>query len=117
MLCKPKRLFSLTYFRLGTFCNPLMLGIDYPTSYKTTIPDYVPLTTADLAYLKGTADFLGIDPYTATVVSAPSYGIAACAANTSDPFFPYCVNQSTITTNGWNIGYRSYSYVYITPTY
>jgi len=104
-------------FQLGTFCNPLMLGIDYPESYKTTIPDYVPLSKSDLAYLNGTADFLGIDPYTATVVSAPSYGIQACAANISDPFFPYCVNQSTITTNGWNIGYRSYSYVYITPTY
>ncbi|OCK85640.1 glycoside hydrolase family 1 protein [Lepidopterella palustris CBS 459.81] len=104
-------------FQLGTFCNPLMLGIDYPDSYKETIPDYVPLTPSDLAFLKGTADFLGIDPYTATVVSPPSYGIQACAANTSDPLFPYCVNQSTTTTNGWNIGYRSYSYVYITPTY
>lgn len=104
-------------FQLATFCNPLLLGIDYSTSYKATILDYVPLNTSDLVYLKGTADFLGIDPYTATVVSAPSYGIASCAANSSDPLFPYCVNQSAITTNGWNIGYRSYSYVYLTPTY
>ncbi|KAK6836818.1 hypothetical protein PG987_007313 [Apiospora arundinis] len=104
-------------FQLATFANPIFLGKDYPEAFKMTIPDYVPLTEADLEYINGTADFLGIDPYTATVVSPPSYGIAACAANTSDPFFPYCVNQSTTTTTGWNIGYRSESYVYMTPVY
>jgi beta-glucosidase/6-phospho-beta-glucosidase/beta-galactosidase len=108
-------------FQLGPFCNPLYLGIDYPDSYKATISDYVPLTSEDLAYLNGTADFIGIDPYTATVVAPPTPGSAEsimdCASNTSSPFRPYCVNQTTITTNGWNIGYRSQSYVYITPTY
>ncbi|KAK8079226.1 beta-glucosidase [Apiospora phragmitis] len=104
-------------FGLATFANPLFLGQDYPEAFKMTIPDYVPLTAADLAFLNGTADFLGIDPYTATVVSPPRHGIAACAANASDPLFPYCVQQSTSTTTGWNIGYRSESYVYMTPTY
>ncbi|KAH7031364.1 beta-glucosidase A [Microdochium trichocladiopsis] len=104
-------------FQLATFGNPIFLGKDYPEAFKMTIPDYVPLSADDLAYINGTADFLGIDPYTATVVSPPDYGIPACASNSSDPFFPYCVNQSTLTTNGWNIGYRSQSYVYITPTY
>lgn len=104
-------------FQLATFANPIFLGIDYPDAYKMTIPDYVPLTAADLAYINGTADWFGVDPYTATVVKPPSYGIAACAANTSDPFFPYCVNQSTLNTWGWDIGYRSQSYVYITPTF
>ena len=43
--------------------------------------------------------------------------ILECATNSSSTYFPYCVNQSTLTTTGWNIGYRSESYVYITPTY
>jgi beta-glucosidase/6-phospho-beta-glucosidase/beta-galactosidase len=47
-------------FQLGTFCNPIFLGIDYPDAYKMTIPDYVPLTKEDLAYISNTADFLGI---------------------------------------------------------
>lgn len=104
-------------FQLATFANPIFLGRDYPEAYKMTVPDYVPLSAADLAYANGTADFLGIDPYTATVVAAPAQGIAACAANASDPLFPYCVEQGTTTTTGWSVGYRSQSYVYLTPTY
>ncbi|KAL8383649.1 hypothetical protein RB595_010718 [Gaeumannomyces hyphopodioides] len=104
-------------FQLATFANPLFLGLDYPEAFKMTITNYVPLTAEDLAYLNGTADFLGIDPYTATVVSPPDEGIAACAANMSNPLFPYCVKQGVTTTTGWNIGYRSQSYVYMTPTY
>src|SRR4051794_31935756 len=103
-------------FQLATFANPIFLGIDYPEAYKITIPDYVPLTAEDLAYINHTADFLGIDPYTATVISAPPGGIAACAANSSSPNYPYCVTQETTNIFGWNIGYRSQSYVYITPT-
>ncbi|KAF4553720.1 Hypothetical protein D9617_6g094520 [Elsinoe fawcettii] len=108
-------------FQLGPFCNPIFLGQDYPDSYKTTIKDYIPLTQSDLEYINGTADFLGIDPYTATVISPPIpdsiASIASCAANSSSPFRPYCVNQTTTNIFGWNIGYRSQSYVYITPTY
>lgn len=77
----------------------------------------MPLTAADLAYINGTADFFSIQPYTATVVSPPNDTIAACAANISHPLRPYCVTQSTTTTTGWNIGYASQSYVYITPAY
>lgn len=105
-------------FQLATFANPIFLGQDYPSSYKDTIQDYVPLSAADLAYINGTADFFSIDPYTATVVSPPpDTSIKDCAANISHPLRPYCVTQSTTTTTGWNIGYRSQSYVYITPTY
>ncbi|ETN40895.1 uncharacterized protein HMPREF1541_05175 [Cyphellophora europaea CBS 101466] len=108
-------------FQLGPFCNPIYLGLDYPDSFKSTISDYVPLNATDLAYLNGTADFLGIDPYTATVIAPPTPdsidSIASCAANASSPFRPYCVNQTTLTTTGWNVGYRSQSYVYLTPTY
>lgn len=104
-------------FQLATFGNPIFLGIDHPEAYKMTIPDYAPLTTEDLVYIGNTSDFFGVDPYTATVVTPPSYGFAACAANSSDTFFPYCANQSTLTSNGWDVCYRSQSYVYITPTY
>ncbi|KAI7201141.1 hypothetical protein D0869_05237 [Hortaea werneckii] len=108
-------------FQLGPFCNPIYLGIDYPESYKMTIDDYVPLSEEDLKYIGGTADFLGIDPYTATVITPPvedsQESIMECASNYSSPYRPYCVNQTTTNIFGWNIGYRSESYVYITPTY
>ncbi|KAK7747810.1 hypothetical protein SLS62_008846 [Diatrype stigma] len=106
-------------FQLATFANPLFLGADYPDAFKITVPDYVPLSADDLAYLNGTADIFGVDPYTATVVSPPDTpdGIAGCAANASDPLWPYCVQQEAVTANGWNIGYRSESYVYTAPTY
>lgn len=108
-------------FQLGPFCNPIFLGKDYPESYKATIHDYVPLTPEDLEYMNGTADYLGIDPYTATVIAPPSPGdkgsILECAGNYSSSYRPYCVNQTTVDVYGWNIGYRSQTYVYITPTY
>ncbi|UPX20750.1 uncharacterized protein EKO05_0010971 [Ascochyta rabiei] len=106
-------------FQLATFANPIFLGIDYPASYRMTVADYVPLSSSDLAYLKGTADFFSIQPYTATVVSPPpSSSIADCASNITHPLRPYCVTQSTtVHDTQWNIGYRSQSYVYITPTY
>ena len=104
-------------FQLATFANPIFLGLDYPEAYKMTVADYVPLTAKDLAYINGTADFFAVDPYTATTVAPPSQGIAACASNVSDPFYPYCVNQTTTNKYGWDIGYRSQSYVYITPTF
>lgn len=105
-------------FQLATFANPIFLGQDYPESFTSTIADYVPLSDNDLQYINGTADFFSIQPYTATVVSPPPNDtISNCAANTSHPLRPYCVTQSTTTTTGWNIGYRSQSYVYLTPTY
>ncbi|KAK3209296.1 hypothetical protein GRF29_69g1346772 [Pseudopithomyces chartarum] len=105
-------------FQLATFANPIFLGIDYPEAFKSSVADYVPLSASDLAYLNGTADFFSIQPYTATVVSPPANStIEDCATNITHPLRPYCVTQSTTTTTGWNIGYRSQSYVYIAPTY
>ncbi|KAF3909291.1 Lactase [Dactylellina cionopaga] len=104
-------------FQLDTFWNPLVLGIDYPNAFKKTVPDYVPLNATDLEYMKDTCDYVAVDPYTATVVSEPPGGIDECAMNSTSPYFPYCVVQQTNNTFGWNIGYRSYSYVYITPEY
>jgi len=107
--------------QLGTFCDPIFLGKDYPDSFKKTFPDYVPLSKEDLEYIGGQVDFLGIDPYTATVITPPVPGeqgsILDCARNESSLLRPYCVNQTTVNVYGWDIGYRSQSYVYTTPTY
>lgn len=40
--------------QLGPFLYPLALGEDYPSAYKMTVQDYVPLKKADLNTLKGT---------------------------------------------------------------
>lgn len=105
--------------QLGVFANPIFLGKQYPDSILKTLPGARPLSDGDLAYIANTSDFFGIDPYTATVVSQPACGIDVCAADASasNALFPYCVVQDTKNIYGWNIGYRSQSYVYITPTY
>ncbi|KAJ5301270.1 hypothetical protein PENANT_c023G02248 [Penicillium antarcticum] len=105
--------------QLGFFANPIFLGKQYPESVLKTLPGAKPLSYSELAYINGTSDFFGVDPYTATVVSPADDGIEACAANksTSNSLFPYCVNQETKNVYGWNIGYRSESYVYITPAH
>jgi beta-glucosidase/6-phospho-beta-glucosidase/beta-galactosidase len=105
--------------QLGGFGNPLCLGEQYPQSLLDTLPGAQPLTDEDLAYVSNTTDFFGIDPYTATVISVPAEGIESCAPQnlSTNPLYPYCVTQEQTNIYGWNIGYRSESYVYITPTY
>lgn len=105
--------------QLGLYANPIFLGKQYPDSVLETLPGAKPLSEDELAYINNTSDFLGIDPYTATVVSEPPETFTDCASNhtAANSLFPYCVVQETKTIHGWNIGYRSHSYVYITPTY
>ncbi|KAL4913610.1 glycoside hydrolase superfamily [Aspergillus aurantiobrunneus] len=105
--------------QLAGFGNPLCLGQQYPDSLLSTLPGAQPLSDDDLQYVANTTDFFGIDPYTATVVSTPAGGIEACTQQdlSTNPLYPYCVTQETTTIHGWDIGYRSHSYVYITPTY
>lgn len=105
--------------QLGLYANPIFLGKQYPESVLTTLPGAKPLSEDELSYIGNTSDFFGIDPYTATVVSEPAEAFEDCAANhtAENNLFPYCVVQETKNIYGWNIGYRSDSYVYITPTY
>ncbi|KAL4874325.1 glycoside hydrolase superfamily [Aspergillus karnatakaensis] len=105
--------------QLAGFGNPLCLGQQFPESLLQTLPGAHPLSDSELEYVANTTDYFGIDPYTATVISPPNDGITPCTAQnlTTNPLFPYCVTQETTNTYGWNIGYRSHSYVYITPTY
>ncbi|KAI0471202.1 glycoside hydrolase [Xylaria cf. heliscus] len=104
---------------LGLFANPIFLGQQYPDSVLKTLPGARPLNNQELGYIGNTSDFFGIDPYTATVISQPAGGIDACAANNSvaNSLWPFCVVEDERNVYGWNIGYRSQSYVYTTPTY
>lgn len=103
--------------QLGSYGNPLFLGQDFPDALKETFTNdtrYL-FTDEELKAASYGADFLGIDPYTYTIVSPPEGGIEACQTNTSHPLWPMCVVQSQTRSDGWKIGYKSQSYVYITP--
>lgn len=104
-------------FQLGSFGNPLFLGKDYPESWKSTFTDDTRyrLTEEELKEVSFGSDFFGIDPYTYTVVKPPIEGIDSCQANQSHPLWPLCVNETQTREDGWKMGYRSQSYVYITP--
>lgn len=105
-------------FQLGIYGNPLFLGKQVPDGWADSFPDFDDLeyTDDELAEVGGKVDFFGIDPYTITIVTAPDGGIEACQRNSSHPSFPECATQSQTREDGWKIGYRSNSYVYITPT-
>jgi len=93
-------------FIVGIEGNPLFLGADYPASVlSTTGINLTSLSAKDRAYFSGTVDFLSVDPYTAQFAYPPPNGIAACAANTSDPHHPTCVITTNVQANGWLNGY------------
>ena len=104
-------------FQLGSFANPLFLGQDYPEAWKSTFSNETEIffSAEELKNVSKKVDFLGIDPYTYTVVTPPEEGIAACQANTSHSLWPLCVNETQTREDGWKMGYRSESYVYTTP--
>ncbi|KAM0510998.1 hypothetical protein ACHAPE_010313 [Trichoderma viride] len=104
-------------FQVAIFGNPIHLGTDYPAVYKERVPDYVPLTKEDLDYIKGTADFWGTDAYTIAIISPLSASESPCLNTPSNVFYPECVQQSWGGKFGWNVGYASQTFVYITPTY
>uniref|UniRef100_A0A060SWR9 ARAD1A07458p n=1 Tax=Blastobotrys adeninivorans TaxID=409370 RepID=A0A060SWR9_BLAAD len=108
------------HFHIEHFARPIFLGQDYPQDYsemwKDTDLDYK-LSDDDLKLIANTSDFLGVDPYTVTVVSPSDQGGKACMANVSNPLWPYCANQISEDIHGWAIGYRSQNYVYTTPSY
>lgn len=102
---------------LGAFANPIYLGEQYPDSVLNTWPGATPLTKEELKYIAHSSDFFAIDSYTTSVVTQPAGGMDACAKNQSHPLWPVCVELTEANEYGWDIGYRSQSYVYITPTY
>lgn len=110
-------------FDLGIMSNPMFLGEQYPESVlSTTGLNMTALTDDELAWINGTADFYAIDPYVAQFASPPTAydntTIAACAANTSHPLWPKCVDLSYTQRNGWLLGAHGYdSHSYIAPRY
>lgn len=105
-------------FLLGIMSNPTWLGKDVPESVTSTCTNESrPLSAATLARYKGKSDFYAIDPYTAYFVTPPNGGVAACASNPNHPFWPNCVNTTSVAENNWQIGFYSNDYPYMTPVY
>lgn len=97
---------------------PLFLGQQYPSSVLDTPGvNLTGLTDAQLQYINSTADFLALDPYSAQYVYPASGGIEACAANASDPLWPYCSEVTNVQSDGWLMGDPSNDYCYIAPQY
>lgn len=118
-------IFAADYYnsaQFGAYLDPMVFGKGYPESLKNMTGDnYTPLTEDDKKYFKGTLDFLGLDAYGPVVVTPPVPGdansIQTCLGNSSASLQPWCVTNSDINIYGWNIGYRSQSYVYTAPTF
>ncbi|KAK3115684.1 hypothetical protein LTR53_004747 [Teratosphaeriaceae sp. CCFEE 6253] len=94
-------------YNMGWFGGPWTDG-DYPASLKDTLGDLLPeFTQEQKDLIKGSADFYALDGYTANVAAAPPNGIAACAANSSDPNFPSCAVTAIVQPDGFPIGPNS----------
>ena len=53
----------------------------------------------------GSADFLAVDLYYSTWISAPDNGIAACLEDPTDPNWPACyVARQYDAATGWPVG-------------
>lgn len=99
--------------------NPMFLGQQIPaTVLNTTGINITAYTPEQIALFNGTIDFFSFDPYSAQYVYAPPGGVAACAANTSDPLWPTCVVTTNVAADGWLIGQASsVTYSFIDPQY
>ncbi|KAK5132114.1 hypothetical protein LTR08_000365 [Meristemomyces frigidus] len=105
-------------FILGAIGNPIFLGENYPAEILNTAGlDLEPLSSTELAYINGTADYISVDPYTTGFATSPPNGIDACAANISDPLWPTCVVGTNVQQDGWLNGQASFAYAYIAPQY
>ncbi|PWY86011.1 beta-glucosidase [Aspergillus heteromorphus CBS 117.55] len=105
-------------FILGIMGNPLFLGQQYPTSaLDTPNLNLTALTETQIFDVHGTIDFWAFDPYVAQFASPPPVGISACAANQSNPTWPYCASTSMIQADGWLMGDMSNVYSSIAPQY
>ncbi|KAK5678543.1 hypothetical protein LTS10_008987 [Elasticomyces elasticus] len=94
-------------YNMGWFGGPWTDG-DYPESLRSTLGDLLPTFTQEQKdKIKGSADFYALDGYTANIAAAPPNGIAACAANSSDPNFPSCAVTATVQPDGFPIGPNS----------
>lgn len=104
-------------FILGGMGNPIFLGEQYPASFLNTPNlNITPLTTDQISYIHGTADFWSFDPYTSQYATFhPTY--TSCLQNESDPLYPTCVELTNVQSDGWLMGQASYAYAYLAPQY
>ncbi|KAB8217085.1 beta-glucosidase [Aspergillus novoparasiticus] len=103
---------------LGMMGNPIFLGQQIPKEYlETAGMNVTALTTEQIQRIRGTADFLSIDPYTVQLATAPTNGIDACAANSRDENWPFCVVFSNTRTDGWIVGAAANNFIRIAPEY
>lgn len=104
-------------FILGGMANPIFLGKQYPASFLSTPNlNITPLTSSQISYFNGTADFWSFDPYTAQFASSLPNS-SACISNSSDPLYPTCVELTNVQSDGWLMGQASYAYAYLAPQY
>jgi beta-glucosidase/6-phospho-beta-glucosidase/beta-galactosidase len=91
-------------FSLGWFGGPWRDG-DYPQVLKDTLGDILPtFTEEEKATIKGSCDFYAIDGYTAYFAAAVPGGSAACAANSSSPYYPECAGSANEGPDGFPTG-------------
>lgn len=95
-------------FNEGWFADPIFLTGDYPASLKSYVSTFLPsFTAAQMAQIKGSADFFAHDAYTSQFYYAPDVGIAACQADPTNSLYPGCFNTSytySVADGGWLIG-------------
>jgi len=85
----------------------------YPESVRTYVESFgLAFSEEEQAMINGTADIFAHDAYTSNFFSAPEGGIDACIANSSNPLFPTCANQTNAYSpadGGWAVGPASTS--------
>lgn len=92
-------------FDLEVMNSPLFLGKQIPENVLNTPGiEMDPLTEDQLEIVGGKIDFFSFDPYSAQYATAPPEGIEACAANSSNPLWPKCVETTYVAQDGWLIG-------------
>lgn len=92
-------------FDLEVMNNPLFLRKQIPKSVLNTPSIKIdPLTKEQLELVGGKIDFFSFDPYSAQYVTPPPEGIDACAANSSHPLWPKCVETTFVGKDGWLMG-------------
>ncbi|RAL13257.1 glycoside hydrolase [Aspergillus homomorphus CBS 101889] len=105
-------------FILGIMGNPILLGEQIPSEVLNTPNiNLTALTDEELATVKGTVDFISIDPYVSQYALPAPEGIETCATNSSNPLWPACVSLTNVQSNGWLMGQASNAYAYIAPQY
>lgn len=103
---------------LGMMGNPVFLGQQIPKEYlETADVNVTALTKAQIKRIHGTADFFSIDPYSVQYATSPPGGIEACAADSTNENWPFCVVFFDTRTNGWIAGDAANNFIRIAPEY